>query len=278
MTFQPVLPLGGLPGWTLLTRTLEQQQAAHDASPLLQREEAEFREKIASISSAEELVSDRSLLKVALGAFGLGDDLQSRFFIQKVLEEGVLDPDSLANKLSDPRYAELSEAFGFGDYILPRTVLSGFPEEILSAYRRQSFEVSVGDINPDMRLALGLERDLASIMDRASSDDGRWFLVMGSPAVRSVFETALGLPESFQSLDIDVQLSVFRERASQQFGVSEVSDFLEAPKLDELRRNFLVRSEIVNPTSGAVAGSSALSLLTGGGSSSSSILATLYGF
>ena len=40
----------------------------------LKRDTEYFQEKISSITSAEELVSDRRLLTVALGAFGLQDD------------------------------------------------------------------------------------------------------------------------------------------------------------------------------------------------------------
>ncbi|OSP54742.1 DUF1217 domain-containing protein [Pseudoruegeria sp. SK021] len=277
MTFLPLLPLTGVPGWNFLSRTLPEQQAAHSSNPQIAREEAAFREKIGSVRTAEDLVSDYGLLKVALGAFGLGDDQANKFFIKKVLEEGTLAQDSLANKLSDPRYAEFSKAFGFGDFSVPRTVLSTFPDEILSAYRQRSFEAAVGEADPDMRLALGLERDLASISNRATGPDSQWFLVMGSAAVRTVFETALGLPDSFATLDIDQQLGIFRERSSRQFGVSEVADFLSGTALDDLRRTFLLRASLDTSGSGAIAGSAALALLSGGNTGSSNILATLYG-
>jgi hypothetical protein len=61
-------------------------------------------------------VGDRRLLEVALGAFGLDDDIRNRFFIRKVLEEGTTSPSRrFANRLSDKRYLALAETFGFGD-------------------------------------------------------------------------------------------------------------------------------------------------------------------
>ena len=116
MSFQPTIPLGGVAGWTFLKRTLATQKSAHAASSQLDREAIYFREKIGTIKTAEDLVADRRLLRVALGAFGLSGDLNNRFFIRKVLESSALDTKSLANKLSDKRYGELSPAFGFGTF------------------------------------------------------------------------------------------------------------------------------------------------------------------
>ncbi|MBW6496595.1 MAG: DUF1217 domain-containing protein, partial [Burkholderiaceae bacterium] len=104
--------------------------------PQLLRDTAYFEARIGSVNSAEELVADRRLLRVALGAFGLQDDINNRFFIRKVLEGGVIQPDSLANKLGDDRYREMSRAFGFGDLAVPSSKLSDFGPDITARYRR----------------------------------------------------------------------------------------------------------------------------------------------
>ena len=109
--FQPVLPLSGLPGWVLLNRTLESQTEAFNASPQIVRDTDYFVENIGNVRTAAELVSDRRLLPVALGAFGLDDDINNRALLQKVMEDGTAAPASLANRLADERYAQLSVAF-----------------------------------------------------------------------------------------------------------------------------------------------------------------------
>lgn len=50
--------------------------------PKIRNDEAYFRAKIGSVKTAEQLVSDRRLLKVALGAFGLEADINNRFHPQ----------------------------------------------------------------------------------------------------------------------------------------------------------------------------------------------------
>lgn len=261
MTFQPVIPIGGLAGWSFLTRTRETQQEAFNTGATLQRNAEYFRENIGSVTSADELVSDRRLLEVALGAFGLGEDINNKFFIQKVLQDGTIETDALANRLADKRYESFSEAFGFGDFSIPNTALSGFAERIVSKYQEQEFETAVGEQNNDMRLALALDRSLDDILDSDTTNDGRWFQIMGQPPVRQVFETALGLPSSFGALDLNQQLSGFRDKLSKRLGDSEITQFSDPAKREELIRLFLAQSEIASTGTGLTSASAALTLL-----------------
>ena len=48
-------------------------------------------------------------------AHGLEDMTYAKAFMVKALKEGVSDPDSFANKLTDKRYAEFVAAFNFAE-------------------------------------------------------------------------------------------------------------------------------------------------------------------
>lgn len=267
MSFAPIVPYGGVAGWSFLTRTQEAQKEAFNNSGKMARDVAYFTENIAKVSSAEDLMADRRLLEVALGAFGLDEDIGNRYFIQKILEDGTLETDALANRLSDKRYFNLAKAFGFGDFDIPRTVLSDFAEEITTAYQEKQFEVAVGAQNTDMRLALGLDAALRDIAAKKTTADGAWFSVMGQGPVRTVFETALGLPSTIAVLDLDQQVKVFRERTAAFFGGDgEVAQFADAEKRTELRQMFLARSTDQGALSGSSGGSAALMLLQSSGS------------
>lgn len=270
----PVLPVGGVAGWNYLSRTIDTQKQVVAASAANQRESTYFRERIGAVRDASGVVNDFTLLKVALGAFGLQDDQPNRYFIQRVLEEGTADPASLANRLSDPRYRQLADAFGFGNPAGSRTASTGFADEILSAYGDQSFEVAVGSVDPDMRLALGFSRELDRITRSFSSADAQWFGVMGAPPVRAVFEKAFGFPDSFAALDIDQQVTMFRARSEALFGVSEVADFTKPEVGDALRTRFLLMSEIQG--GGPRVGSAPVLSLFSGAVGTASILQALY--
>ncbi|SMX47452.1 DUF1217 domain-containing protein [Actibacterium lipolyticum] len=261
MTFQPVIPFGGFVGWRFLERTMDAQKTAYDASPAIKRDQAYFRENIGKVTSAEALVADRRLLSVALGAFGLDDDINNRFFIQKVLADGVESDDALANKLADKSYLKFAEAFGFGGEDAPNSQKPDFADGILDAYKTRQFEIAVGNQNDDMRLVMNLTRELGELAGSDSSNNAKWYGVMGSEPLRTVFETTFGLPSSFAALDIDKQLEVFRDRAESVFGSGEVDQFAIPEKMEELTRLFLIRSQLANSSAAYSPASTALTLL-----------------
>jgi hypothetical protein len=488
MSFQPVLPLGGFSGWRYLQTTLATQQARFAESATQAADRAYFKENIASVQSAEDLVSDYRLLRVTLGAYGLQDDLPNRAFIQQVLEQGTdadtdlanklanksyralanafnfgsaadageanrqsgidrainderyfrdtvtefqtvddllsdgralrvalaafdlsddlpnrqflrdvfeggtSSPSALANQLDNPKYAQLVDAFGFSDdgtsrtgepafastlligldriefgksleeaettfassvEALPdltriagrgsddrrawveilsdpalRTVFTstfgltrsfdrmnldqqitalregardafgeaaasqfadsaritdlmaryseavafdddglravevpGFADQILQRFDRQQFELAVGEQDSDLRLALNLERELPGIANAGTSDTTAWLTVLGLPPLRSVFETAFSMPDSIGTLDLDQQLTEFRNAAERVLGSSEISQFSDPDRVEDLIRTFTLRSQIAAGPSFLTRGASAVILL-----------------
>jgi len=259
--FQPVLPMAGLPGWTMLNRTMEAQTSAFNAAPEITRDTEYFEANIATARTAEQLVSDRRLLRVALGTFGLEEDLNNRYLIRKVLEEGVADRTSLANSLSDDRYKQLSEAFGFGSAVFgPRTAEPGFGAEITAKFRARSFEVAVGNQDESLRLAMNAERELEDIGGDDATENARWYRILGTPPLRTVFETAFGLPAGFGQLDIERQLDEFKTAARDKLGVESMDDFTDAAAREKLIQTYLLRDQIKD-ISGQSPQSIALSLL-----------------
>ncbi len=264
MTFQPVIPFGGFAGWAFLKRTMATQQAALQASSTNQRDEAYFREKIGNIETADDLVSDRRLLRVALTAYGLEGDINNKAFIRKVLEDGTLKEGALSGRLANKQYEKFSAAFGFGDFSVPRSQLSDFADKTLALYQARQFESAVGEQNNGFRLALNTERELGSLAAKSGSEDTKWFTVMGNAPLRQTFQTALGLPSSFASIDLDQQLSVLKSRAESLFGDDSISQFTDPDKMTKLVRTYLARSEISNIASPTASASVALQLLRGG--------------
>ena len=246
MTFQPVVISSGLTGWRFLQSTLETQKTAFETSAVIQSDVEYFRKNIRSVGSAADLVKDRRLLSVALRAFGLAEDIGNTFFIRKILEDGTSRPDALANRLADSRYKALSEAFGFGDLPVARTQLSYFANELVERFHQTAFEVAVGEQDNDMRLAMNTRRELSGLALSGGRPDTLWFRIMGNPPLREVFEVALGLPRSFGQLDLDQQLSVFRDKASRQLGTGEVADFADDRTVEKLIQRFFVRRQVTN--------------------------------
>jgi hypothetical protein len=262
--FQPVLTSSGLTGWQFLQQTYDRQFETFNQSVQLKRDTDYFVEQIATITSAEDLVKDRRLLTVALGAFGLQDDINNTFFIQKMLADGTTAEDSLANRFTDSRYRDLSEAFGFGPAEIRGALSPGFAQGIIAKFQANSFEVATGEQDETMRIALYAERTLPEVVNTNGSEASKWFTIMGQPPLRSLFETALGLPEAFGQVDIDQQLGVFQERSERFFGITNPSDFSDPEVLDQVITSYLARSQLESFGTGSSGAAIALTLLSTG--------------
>ncbi len=274
MSYQPTVPLGGLAGWRFLERTQAAQKAAFDRSADVARDTAYFEEKIGSIGSAADLVADRRLLKVALGAFGLDGEIDKKAFLRKVLEEGTTDPKALASRLADKSFAKLSDAFGFGAADGPRTGEAGFAATIVAAYRTRAFEAAVGDADNDMRLAMNFRREIADLASQGE-DGASWYAVLGSKPLRQVFETAFGLPSAFAQIDIDRQRDVFADKNDALVGGDTLAAFRDPAAVEKVIERFLARAQIKAGAVTNTPASMALTLLQGRGADASQGLLNL---
>ncbi len=242
MTFLPAIPLGGYIGWRVF----------------------ENNEHIAEATSAEKLVNDRKLLTVALEAYGLGDEVNKKAFIKKILVEGTEFSDSFANRTSDSRWRDFARDFGYGNFTGARVGIESFREQTANNYLERAFEESVGEVDTDMRLAMNFRREIARIAEGANVDTTGWFQIMGQTPLRTVMESALGLPSSIGSADIDKQKELFERKAEQFFGSKSPSVFKDPVKVEDALRRFFLQTEIQNGPSASTPGSAALSVLSGG--------------
>jgi hypothetical protein len=267
MTFSPVIPSSGLTGWSFLQRTLETQEDLFAKSPEIQRDIEYFKENIGNIKTLDDFMGDRQTLKVALGAFGLGDEIDKGAFVRKVLEEGIQQATtessaSFAVRLNNSDYLSLAETFNFdsGELSLSTDVI----DEIADKYERQSFEIDVGEIDNTMRLSLNFERRISEFVGQGSTVDGGWFSILGSVPMRTVVEGAFNLPSEFAALDIDQQVDILKDKASRKYGDESIEVFADPENVESLIKDYLLRQEIDNGPSASTPGFAALTILGGG--------------
>ena len=259
------IPLTGFAGWRFLRETRQQQEARLAASPTDARDLQAFKNRIGQMASATDLVQDRQVLRVALTAFGLEDDLPSRALVERVLSDGTVGRDALSNRLADRRYRALSEAFGFGPYEMPGRLQSDFVDRIAGAYLARRFEAEVGKVDEPLRLALNAERELSDFADRTdSSATTLWYEVLATPPVRKVIEAALGFPASVAGLDLDRQIGLFREASRATFGTDQLQELAQPDRLEPILRRYPARAGPEAGSSRTSGAAIALRLLGGG--------------
>lgn len=242
---------------------------AFTRDPILQRETDKFREAIPNIITAEQLVADYEVLKVALGAFGLDEEIGKKAFLEQILSEDPDDSESLVNRFVDPRYGEFARAFGFGSGI-PQTLFTGFADDIISRYETNQFEIAVGTQDETMRFALSFTREIADLAQASLNGQETqtgWLNLMGDEPTRRVLDRALGLPDEFATLDIDVQIEEYQRRMRTQFGGDSMAVFADPEVVDTVLNRYLLREQAeAGPTAGTP-GYSALQVLQAGSAS-----------
>lgn len=207
----------------LITTDIERSLHRTAQTPSVERQSAYYLENIGSIRSIDDFFSDERIYSYAMKAFGLDDMTYARAFIRKVLEEGVDDRSSLANRLADPRYREFAEVFNFHRYGEATTTFGRTQQGTVDSYVRQTLEEDAGRQNEGVRLALYFERKAAEIDDPMD--------ILADPALLKVAQTALGLSPFTAAADIDKQAAMISARL-------DVADLKDPEKLEEFLARF----------------------------------------
>ncbi|MBX3566797.1 MAG: DUF1217 domain-containing protein [Rhizobiaceae bacterium] len=207
-----------------------------EKQPVVARETEYYLDNITKVKSAKEFLVDDRLFRYAMKAFGLEDMNYAKAFMAKVLKEGIEDSDSFANKLTDKRYYDFAKTFDFAGYGENATLFTRAQQGTVDKYMRQTLEENAGDQNEGVRLALYFERKAADLTN--------FYQILADTALSKVMRTALGLPDSFASADIDKQVKLFESKF-------DIEDFQDPEKLSKFLQRFTSLWEINNPTQSA---------------------------
>jgi hypothetical protein len=182
-----------------------------------------YLENIGSVESIDDFLADTRLFRYAMKAFGLEDMAHAKGMIRKVLEEGVAEPDSFANRLSDDRFLELAKVFDFAGKGAATTTEEAAQQGVADLYVRQSLEVSAGDENEAVRLALYFQR--------AAPEVSSAYGLLGDEALWKVIQTVFGFPAEMANADIDKQAAAVSKRL-------DIADLQDPEKLAQLIQRF----------------------------------------
>ena len=243
MTSAITLGISGIAGWRVLQRIEARQVEVTAKDPVIQRATTYFQEKLTKDTTAEDLISDYKMLRVALGAFGLEGDISNKAFIRKVLESDIGDSTSLVNRLSDKRYLKLAKEFKN----LTNAETTG--RTVAEAYVQKQFQKRVGEGDESYRLALNARNELKAFAARTSSDKTMWYEVLGNKPLRTVFEGAFGFSSSIANLPVDRQLEEFMSASKRILGTSSFAEIGTAETIDKLTMRYLALSQIQANTS-----------------------------
>lgn len=263
MPIQPSLIGGSLSGWAFLQATQERQQTTFESSPDIERNVDRMREKLSEPFSLDDLMGDRQLLSSVLQSFGLESELDKGAFVRRIISDGPDDPQGFARRLNNSDFIELADVFqadSDGLIRLTETTVNGMIDD----YQDRAFQTAVGDIEPDLRLALNFEKEIGGLAADSASDRSFWFKVIGSAPIMEVVSSAFILPDGFANLDVDKQAEYLDRRAEQKLGSDYREVLATSDGAEQMIRDFLLQRQIENGPTALTPGASALTLLGGG--------------
>lgn len=205
--------------------------------PDVVREVEYYQENISNIKSIDDFVEDRRIFNFAMQSYGLGEMSYAKGLVKKLLEGGIDDPDSMANRLTDPRYQALAKDFNFVQFDEATTAFTSVTQGVVDSYYQQTLENDAGVQNSGTRLAMYFERKVGDITSAEN--------ILGDAALLKFTQTAFNLPSTMSFLSIDKQADMINERL-------DIESLKNPEELEKLVNRFLVTWDVQNPSFTAV--------------------------
>ncbi len=137
--------------YRLISQDIDRSLSQVKKQPVVERETKYFLENISKVKTIEEFVGNSRLFNYAMKAHGLQDMAYAKAFMIKALKEGVSDPQSFANKLSDKRYADFVQSFNFAAHGEDTAVYSPAQHGTAQRYQLQAALVGIPPDHPVLK-------------------------------------------------------------------------------------------------------------------------------
>jgi len=243
-----------------VTQNLSRYQSMTAADPAVKTASDYYAANIGNATSIDSFVGNYRLLSYALDAHGLGDQIDSKALIAKVLEGGVASSTSLANTLADPRWKAFAAAFDFSGQGAASISTDTAIATTKSDYVENQLEVNQGASDVGVQLALYFQRVAPTITNA--------YGILGDPNLLQVVQTIFGLPPGTGSSNIDTEAATISK-------LVPLSDLQDPKKLLTLTERFTAMYDVTyGPSSGS---SSSLTVASNGTSPIESAASTILG-
>jgi hypothetical protein len=218
-------------------QNLARYQTMTAAEPAVKTATAYYEASIGKATSIQDFVGNYRLLSYALNAYGLGDQINAKALITKVLEGGVANPKSLANTLSDSRWKTFAAAFNFVGAGAASVSSPSAVKTTAADYVEQQLENDQGAQDVGVQLALYFQRVAPTI----TSEYG----ILADPNLLEVAQTIFGLSPATSATNIDAQAKALSN-------LMPISDLQDPKKLQQLTERFTAMYDLsYGPGSGA---------------------------
>lgn len=212
-----------------------------------------FTSTIGTVASVDDLMKNDRLYRFVMEAFGLESQLSSRALIRKVLEGGVTDKNSVANRMNNRNFREMAATLRIaedgGASLRDPAVVQGIVDRLVQV----RMEKTAGQQNEGVRLALYFQRVAPTL--------NNWYDIMADQALSAVVRTALNLPDQVAGLDVDRQKALYEKKIA-------FNDLKDPEKMRSLVNRFAAMYEVKNGSAASTTSSLVTALFAPAGNRS----------
>lgn len=225
--------ISAYPLFKSLTPTqMEANKAKYAKSAKVQTEVNYFKAKAAKVQTVDELLKDYRALKYMLTAYSMEDQLQYPARIKTILKDNAADSAALVNRMSSAGYREINAAFDFFKKGVANLKDSAFLDKLAKKYSDSAYELSLGDISPDLADAFYFQNKIGAVKNG--------YEVIGDKVLFSVIKTALNIPNAAAASGKVEKLKAWIER---DLDFKRLND---ATYIRKLAERFLVLKDVEN--------------------------------
>jgi hypothetical protein len=221
-----------------ITTNLARTKALIEKDPTVKRETEYFKANISKVTSIDEFLKNDRLYKYAMKAYGLEDMAFGKGLIKKLLQEGVTNPMSMANKMTNPLYKEFATAFNFASKGEAATWDPSVATQTVERYVQTTLETKEGNENQGVQLAMYFKRKASSVKTSMS--------LLADKALLKFVQTTFGIPEAASRADLDIQVRNLEKYL-------KVADLQDPKKVDKLIQRFSAMWDVSNASTTTVA-------------------------
>jgi hypothetical protein len=231
--------------------------------PSVKTATAYYAANIGSVKSIKDLVGNYRLLSYTLTAYGLGDQVNNKALVTKVLEGGVTNADgtnnthALANTLANANWAKFAKAFDFLGSGASSVTSSTAVATTQTAYTEQTLETQQGKQDVGVQLALYFQRVAPTIKSA--------YGILGDKNLLEAFQTIFGVTLNSNG-NIDANAAIVDR-------TMPIKDLQDPTKLKQLTARFTAQYTLLYGPGGQNA-SSPLTANSGGTATSSNLKAS----
>lgn len=193
--------------------------------PEVKRVTDAFARAVAKAATPDALLHDPAALEVILTANGLGDQLGRDALARQALTSDLTKADSLANKLTDTRWAKTAKLYDFAHSALSVIRKPGVMAALVNGYAEVKWRQSLDKATPGLSNALTFRARASTI---TSAYD-----ILGDPVFRSVVTTTLKLPQEIAYQPLTAQVTAITSRV-------DIAKFKDASFVDKFSQRYLM--------------------------------------